>query len=413
MTGPIGPVVVVGASLAGLHAAEALLESPEVSSVTVVGAESAAPYDRPPLSKQLLLGQWEPAQCTLPTLDDPRLTWRTGVAATRLDLDGPRVTLADGLTLDASGGVVIATGGTPRTLPGSDLPGSHVLRTLADAVALRDDIARPGGLRVVVVGGGFIGAEVANACIEQGHEVTMLEVQSAPFERVLGRQVGAAVMAPLLARGVRLVTCAAATRLAGTDRVESVVLRDGSSVSADVVVLGLGIVPETSWLDGSGLVLDNGVECDATLAAGDRVVAAGDVARWPNGRFGELRRVEHWDNAVRQGRHAGQRLLAHHGCAEVRDFVTVPWVWSDLGEHKIQMVGSAVGFDEVVVAHGSTGDARFVALYRRGEELTAVFGMNQPKLVTRYRRRLTRPVAWSEVMAELADTAPAATVAVS
>jgi NADPH-dependent 2,4-dienoyl-CoA reductase/sulfur reductase-like enzyme len=300
---------------------------------------------------------------------------------------------------------VVASGAAPRTLAGGDLPGVHVLRGLDDAIGLRRDLERRPG-HVVVVGGGFIGAEVAAACIGRGLRVTVLEVQEHPFERVLGTEVGEAVMAGHRGRGVTVRTGAAVSALRGTGHVESVELATGEVLDAELVVLGLGVTPCTGWLAGSGLTVDDGVECDSTLLAGPRVVAAGDVARWPNHRLGEFRRVEHWDNAIRQGRHAAQRLLAEHGHGEVTDFTSVPWVWSDQYADKLQVVGSTLGFEEAVVVHGSPAEGRFLALYRRGNHLTAAVGFNNAKLVTRYRRMLARPVTWADA---LAAAEPAAT----
>jgi NADPH-dependent 2,4-dienoyl-CoA reductase/sulfur reductase-like enzyme len=401
MTVPPGPIAVVGGSLAGLNAAEALLEAAEVRSVTLFDAERRAPYDRPPLSKELLLGQWNPERCALPALSDARLTRRRGVRVTGLDPGRLALTFADGSAERFDGGVVIATGTVPRTLPGARIPGVHVLRTLDDALSLRADISSRHRGHVVIAGGGFIGTEVAAACSLRGHQVTILEAQPEPFERTLGAEVGAALVAPLLARGVRLVTRAAVASVSGTDRVKAVTLEDGTMIPAGIVVLGLGVEPATDWLAGAGIALDGGVHCDSTLSAGHRIVAAGDVARWPNRRFGEFRRIEHWDNAIRQGTHAGQRLLADHGLAPVRDFVSVPWVWSDLLDHKVQVVGSTAGFDEAVIAHGSLPAQEFVALYRRGDQLTAALAMNQPKLITRYRRLLAQPVSWETALSGL------------
>lgn len=401
MTMPPGPIAVVGASLAGLNASEALLESAEVGSVTLLDSELRAPYDRPPLSKELLLGKWEAERCTLPQLDDARLTRRGGVRVTGLNPGRLALTFADGSAETFGGGIVIATGTVPRTLPGARIPGVHVLRTLDDALSLRADITGRQSSHVVIAGGGFIGTEVAAACSLRGHQVTILEAQSEPFERVLGGMIGAALIAPLLARGVRLVLRAAVASVSGTDRVKAVTLEDGTMIPADIVVLGLGVEPATDWLAGAGITLDGGVHCDSTLSVGHRIVAAGDVARWPNRRFGEFRRIEHWDNAIRQGRHAGQRLLADHGLAPLRDFDTVPWVWSDLLDHKVQVVGSTVGFDEVLIAHGSLPDQEFVAFYRRGDRLTAALAMNHPKLITKYRRLLTSPVSWETALAGL------------
>jgi 3-phenylpropionate/trans-cinnamate dioxygenase ferredoxin reductase subunit len=395
-----GPVAVVGASLAGLNAAEALLEHPAVTGVTVFEAERGPSYDRPPLSKELLLGTWDAARCALPPLADPRLTRRGGVRVTGLDPAALVLSLADGRAERFPGGIVIATGTVPRVLPGSRLPGVHVLRTLDDALGLRADLAARPGARVVIAGGGFIGTEVAAACLLSGHRVTILEAQAVPFER-LGAEVGAALVAPLLARGAELVTQAAVVALSGTGRVKGVLLEDGSMIPAEVVVLGLGVEPATDWLAGSGLAVGGGVHCDTTLSVASRVTAAGDVACWPNRRFGEFRRIEHWDNAIRQGRHAGQRLLADHGLAPVRDFETVPWVWSDQLGHKIQLVGSTLGFDQVTVVHGSLAGPEFVALYRRGDQLTAALAVNAPKLLTRYRRLLSHPVTWASALAGL------------
>ncbi|MCW2540913.1 MAG: hypothetical protein JWN95_2638 [Frankiales bacterium] len=393
-------IAIIGASLAGQTALQTLLESDDVGPVTVFGAERHRPYDRPPLSKEFLRGAWDADRCALAAVFDPRVDWQTGVAVTGLDSHSLTVRLADGRTRDFAGGIVIATGARPRTIPGADLDGVHVLRTLDDAAALRTQL-QTDPVHVVVAGGGFIGAEVAAACIERGTRVTVLEAQEAPFGQVLGHEVGEAIMATHRAHGVEVRAGAAVSALHGTSRVESIEIADGTTLSTDLVVLGLGVIPATGWLAGSGLELDGGLECDSTLLAAPRIVAAGDVARWPNHRFGEFRRVEHWDNAIRQGRHAAQRLLAEHGRSAIEDFVTVPWVWSDQYDNKLQVVGSTFDFDEVMIAHGSTAEARFVALYRRGDYLTAAFGMNHVKIITRYRRLLSNPVTWAEAMTEI------------
>jgi NADPH-dependent 2,4-dienoyl-CoA reductase/sulfur reductase-like enzyme len=404
------PIAVVGASLAGLTAVQTLTTSADVGPITVFGSEPHLPYDRPPLSKEVLRGTWAPERCILPAVDDPRVRWRVGTTVLGLEgvgtPEGPRLRFEDDAVEDFPGGVVVATGAIPRSIVGGDLPGVHVLRGLDDAVGLRRDLdAAPD--HVVVVGGGFIGAEVAAACAERGLRVTVLEVQDVPFERVLGAEVGEAVMAGHRRRGVGVRTGVAVAALHGGDRVDSVELATGELVPADLVVLGLGVIPCTGWLAGSGLTVDDGVECDATLLAGPRVVAAGDVARWPNHRFGEFRRIEHWDNAIRHGRHAALRLLAEHGLGPVTEFTTVPWVWSDQYDDKLQVVGSTVGFDQAVLTHGSPADGRFLALYRRGDQLVAAVGFNHAKLVTRYRRLLSRPVAWADALATI-DPAVAA-----
>ncbi|WP_169816228.1 NAD(P)/FAD-dependent oxidoreductase [Nocardia miyunensis] len=398
----VGPIAVVGASLAGLTAVQTLVESDAVTHVTVFGSEPHLPYDRPPLSKEVLKGAWPAERCALELVDDDRVIWRVGTEAAGLDTTDPsvpRIRLRDGAVHDVPGGVVIATGASPRTLAGAELAGVHVLRSLDDAVGLRADLDRRPS-HVVIVGGGFIGAEVAAACVQRDLRVTLLEIQDAPFERVLGAEVGEAVIAEHRRRGVDVRTRTAVAALCGTDRVERVELADGTSLPADVVVLGLGVTPNVAWLEDSGITVGDGVECDATLLAAPRVVAAGDVARWPNPRFGEFRRIEHWDNAIRQGRHAALRLLAEHGHGTAEPYATVPWVWSDQYENKLQVVGSTLGFEEAVIAHGSADEQRFVALYRRGRHLVAAAGFNRAKLVTRYRRMLVEPVLWTDALAE-------------
>jgi NADPH-dependent 2,4-dienoyl-CoA reductase/sulfur reductase-like enzyme len=398
VTGAIGPVAVIGASLAGVNAVQALLESDAVTSVTVYSGEPLPSCDRPALSKELLTGVWEAGQCALALPDDPRVTWRE-TRIVGFDPASLTLTQTDETVRPYTGGVVLATGTRPRSFPGDHLAGVHVVRTLRDALALRADIDRPGRSRIVVVGGGFIGVETAAACLTRGHSVTVLETMNAPFERIVGADVGHAIVAPLTARGLVVRTGVGVSHVREQDgRADAVVTTDGEVIPADVVVLGVGVQPAVDWAEGSGLDVTRGVECDETLLVAPRIVAAGDIALWPNRRYGETRRVEHWDNAVRQGYHAGRRLLAEHGRAPVERFELVPWVWSDQLDNKIAIVGSTVGFDEFVVADGDLDSDRFLVLYRRGDELSAVLGMNRMKTLTRFRRELARPVGWDEAI---------------
>ena len=254
------------------------------------------------------------------------MDWERGCRATGLDLTDRRLALADGRTIPFDG-LVIATGAAPRHLPGSGgLAGVHVLRTLDDCVAIKADLdAAPG--RVVVVGAGFIGSEVAATCRQQGHEVTVVEALPVPMERILGTDLGSLTADLHRDHGVRVRLGVGVEALEGGDRVERVRLADGSVVDADVVVVGIGVAPSTGWLEGSGLALDNGVVCDETCLAAPGVVAAGDIARWPNARFGEVMRVEHWENALEQGAAAARRLLAGDGPGERLE--PVPWLWYD------------------------------------------------------------------------------------
>ena len=295
-----------------------------------------------------------------------------------LDLDARQVVLADGDRLGFDG-LVIATGATPRRLPGSDgLAGVHILRTLDDCLALRAELDA-GARRVVVVGAGFIGAEVAATCRTRGLDVTILEALPVPLGQALGEEMGAVLADLHRDHGVDVRLGTAVAGLDGGDdgRVERVRLADGSAIEADVVVVGIGVVPATGWLEGSGLTLDDGVVCDATTLAAPGVVAAGDVARWPNRRFGELMRVEHWDNAIAMGAHAARRLLAWldaevaGGLAPASPSRTTrcPGSGPTSTTARSSWPGRSSGADEVRVVDGSTEERRFVALYGRGDRL--------------------------------------------
>jgi len=405
-------VVVVGASLAGLRAAEELRARGFDGTITVVGDEPHAPYDRPPLSKQILAGKWPASRAELDVsaeggIDALALDWRLGERATGLDPGAREVALVGGERLGYDG-LVIATGAAPRELPGTeDLAGAHTLRTVDDCEAIRAALdAGPG--RVVVVGAGFIGAEVAATCRSRGHEVTVLEALPVPLGRALGDEMGAVMGELHRDHGVevRLGTGVAGFEAGAGGRVERVRLADGGALDADLVVVGIGVTPNTGWLEGSGVALDDGVVCNASTWVAPGIVAAGDVARWPSHRFGELMRVEHWDNAITMGEHAARRLLADlagtdpgpGGSHEPYD--PVPWFWSDQYDRKIQLAGRSSGADEVRVVDGDVADRRFVALYRRGERLAGVLAMNRPRPLMAYRALVERRATWDEAMAE-------------
>lgn len=375
-------IVVVGASLAGVHAARTLRTEGYAGPITIVGDEPHEPYDRPPLSKQVLAGTWDTDRIGLPAADDLELTWRLGRRATALDA-GRRVLTLDGGESLPFGGLVIATGATPRRLPGTEhLAGIHVLRTLDECVALRDAFdAAP--RRVVVIGAGFIGAEVAATARERGLEVTLVEPLPAPLERGLGAAMGMVLADIHVEHGVDLRLSTGVEGFEGDQRVEGVRLSDGTTIEADVVLVGIGVVPATEWLEGSGLTLDNGVVCDATCLAAPGITAAGDVARWESPRYGRLLRIEHWEHAIQQGEAAGRRLLHDTDTAEAFD--PVPWFWSDQYDRKIQLAGVSAPHDRVEVVIGSTDERRFVALYGHEGRVTAVLGMNRPRHVMQLR----------------------------
>ena len=391
-------VTIVGASLAGLRAAETLRRDGFDGPITLIGDEAHEPYDRPPLSKQVLAGDWEPDRIALTPSDklaDLDLDLRFGTAAVGFDLASRTLRLTggetEGETLEVDA-LLIATGARCRTL-GQPREGVHVLRSLDDCLALRADFdAAPD--RVVVVGAGFIGAEVAATARTRGLDVTVVEALSAPLIRVLGPEMGEVCAAVHRDHGVDLRTGVGVEGFDGAGRVERVRLTDGSAVDASVVVVGIGVVPNTEWLEGSGLALDDGVVCDAAGLAAPGVAAAGDVARWPNRRFGEAMRVEHWDNAAAQGAHSARALL---GAAE--PYEPVPWFWSDQYDRKIQLAGHVRPDDEVRVVAGSVAERRFAALYGRGGRLMGALGFNRPRHVMRYRAMIEQGAAFEEALA--------------
>ena len=402
-------VVVVGASLAGLSALETLRQKGYEGELVAVGAEPVLPYDRPPLSKQVLQGQWEPEKANLrdqEQYDALGVTWHLGRRATALDLSTRTVTLDDGEPLPYDG-LVIATGATPRWLPGSqELAGIHVLRTLEECLALRAELETAS--RLCVVGAGFIGAEVAASARVLGVDVTVLEALPAPLARAFPAELGAACARLHLDQGVDLRLGVTVAGFEGNGRVSGVRLGDpggsGGSpgktgvVEADVVVVGVGVVPETGWLESSGLTLDNGVVCDSTCAtSAPGVVAAGDIARWPNNLFGETMRVEHWSNAVEQGAAAAERLLAAPGQAV--DFAPVPYFWSDQYDTKIQFLGRCCPTDEVRVVDGALEERRFVALFGRDGRLIGALAFNRPRQLMAYRKLLTAKTSFEDALA--------------
>lgn len=358
-------IVVAGAGLAGLRAAETLRRRGFVGELIVVGDEPHRPYDRPPLSKQYLAGTWDMERVWLRMEDNLEMDLRLGTAAVGLDVEARQVTLAGGdeLTYD---GLVIATGASPRGLPGFE--GAVMLRTLDDAHRLQRHL-KPGG-RIAVIGAGFIGSEVAATARELGCDVTIYEVLPRPLARVFPEQIGNVIAALHRDHGVDL-------------RLETTV-SSADEIDADVVVVGIGVVPNTAWLEGSGLTIDNGVVCDATCVAvgsGGTVVAAGDIARWPNALFDDqLMRVEHWTNAAEQAEAAAGALLG-----DAQPFAPVPYFWSDQYDVKMQFVGTSAASDDFEVFEGSLEDRKFVAGFGRNGRLVGALGFSMPRQVMKYR----------------------------
>lgn len=382
-------IVVVGASLAGLRAVETLRREGFAGRLTLVGAEPHLPYDRPPLSKEMLAGDWEHEQVVLRKVpyEELDLELRLGVAATGLDVGTRTVTLASGTELNFDG-LVIATGSTPRRLPAQPhLDGVFTLRTIDDCHAIRDRL--DAGARVCVIGAGFIGAEVAATCRKRGLEVTVLEALPQPMVRGVGMVLGEVLARLHRNHGVDLRCGVTLESIEGTDRVEHVRLADGEIIECDVLLVAVGVSPETGWLEGSGLVLDDGVLCDSTLQCAPGIVAAGDVARWPNPAFdGEVMRVEHWTNAAEQGVYVGRRLLAGDGDDAPEPFAPIPFVWSDQYDVKIQVAGRFSGQDRMEVVSGSLDDNRFVTIFERAGRISGVLGFSEPRRVMQYRRMI-------------------------
>ncbi|MGH4030439.1 NAD(P)/FAD-dependent oxidoreductase [Actinomycetota bacterium Odt1-20B] len=424
-------VTVVGASLAGLYTARELRAQGFDGRLVVVGAEPHQPYDRPPLSKGFLMAgsgaaagegvaagaegdessaggpQLAPAELALTDSEETAeidARWLLGTRATGLDLRARSVLLDDGRALE-SDAVVIATGAHARRLPGPahDLAGVHTLRTLDDARALRADLLR-GPCRVVVIGGGFIGAETASSCVRLGHDVTVVEAAPLPLVPQLGAEL-AAVCAGLHRRGgARLLTGVGVAALRGSamrhgegaHAVRQVELTDGRTLPADVVVIGIGARPNTAWLRGTSLALGDGVVCDAgCLTEVPQVAAVGDVAR-----VGGVR-AEHWTSATEQPRVAVRNLLAGH---TVETASRPPYFWSDQYGSRIQFAGRRDDGATVRVMEGQSdggglpvlgeeGDEGFLVSYERGGAVTGVLAVDRPRGFARARRALGRPTA--------------------
>ncbi len=402
-------IVVVGASLAGLRACESLRTAGYTGTITLIGAERHEPYDRPPLSKALLKGEWEPERIRLrkpAELAGLDLDMRLGVVATGLDTADRAVTVDSGETL-AGDGVIIATGSAPRRLPNQpDFDGVTVLRTLDDSLDLRRRLAD--APRVAVIGAGFIGLEVAATASRSGCTVTVLEGAPAPLMRGLGALMGEVVTRVHARHGVD-VRCG--VQVAGIEgaggRATGIRLGDGELVPAEVVVMGIGVAPVTQWLDDSGLELRDGVVCTEALRAAPGIYAAGDCARWVNGLFGETgeeMRVEHWTNAAEQGAAAATNLLAELAGAAPTPYAPVPFFWSDQFDSRIQFLGRAHGDDDDVQLVAGEPDGSFVALYGHAGRLRGVLGVNMPRMVMPYRKLLAERAPWELALRHASET---------
>jgi len=378
-------ILIVGGGAAGLAAVETLRSEGYAGALTMVCDEPELPYDRPPLSKQVLTGAWDLERTRFreaahyADLGVRLVRGRAGA----LDAEGRTVYLSDGYPLRFDG-LIIATGVRPRRLPGGhDLAGVHVLRDHPDVAGLRAAFA--GTPRVVIVGGGFLGMEVAAAARGLGLDATVIEPLAQPMIRQVGPVIGVEVARLHREHGVDLRTGIGVTRLEGDGGVVSgVALTDGSVVPADCVLVSIGAVPATDWLRTSGLAIGDGVECDEFCRAAPGIYAAGDVASWVNPRYQRRMRIEHRMNATEQGTAAAVNLLK----GDVQPFAPLPYFWSDQYDVKLQVHGQLSDGAEIAIEDGSPADGKFVALFRQDGAPVAVLGWNSPARLIRYRKLL-------------------------
>jgi 3-phenylpropionate/trans-cinnamate dioxygenase ferredoxin reductase component len=394
---PDSHVVIAGAGLGGLRAAEQLRAAGHAGPVTVIGAEPHLPYSRPPLSKELLA--WA-GELSLEKAHEnvafrrrksvADVAFRLGQPVTAADLTAGTLTLADGTGL-AFDGLVVATGLRPRRLrlPGPDgqpapIPGARVLRSLDDSLGLRASLLP--GTRVAIIGGGFIGCEVAGTALRLGCAVTVIEADRAPMLRVLGEELAGAIQRSHANAGIRFATGQTVAGVTGT----GLLLGDGTEAPAEVIVEATGSLVNVEWLAGNGLDLSDGVLCDNALAVAgaQRVVAVGDVARFPNPLFDAVpRRVEHWSMPTDTARRAAATLRAAlaRSPVDTAPFTPLPAFWSDQLDLRLQSYGSPVLADEARVTEGDLGDLAggLITRYHRGGRHVGTVAVNIP--VTRHR----------------------------
>ncbi len=406
-----GGVIIVGGSLAASRCALTLRRLGYERSVTMVGAEPHLPYDRPPLSKEVLATDSSSTWLDEPdAYADANIDVRVGVRATALDVDAKTLTVEtstddpverDGVL--AYDQLVIATGAAARQLPAASFadasdgasaaatssPRVLTLRTIDDALAIREHLAP--GARVVVIGAGFIGSEVAGSAKARGCDVTVLEVADAPLVRGLGPVVGAAVGELHRRNDVDLRLGVSARELSSTEHGVHLTLTDGSTLDADVVVVGIGVTPNVGWLDGAGVEIADGVVCDAQLrTSAPDVFAIGDVACAPNLWVGpEPHRVEHWTAAVEHAMAVAHNIVNPDA---PRSYSSVPFVWSDQYDARIQVAGTTGGELEVRPLIGDLSrhplDDTFVAAYVEHDQVAGVAALNAVRGFVAFRRLL-------------------------
>ena len=384
-------IVIVGGGLAAARTAEQLRRAEYRGLITIVSDEEHLPYDRPPLSKDVLRGEVDdvllkPAEF----YEENDIALRLGSAATTVDTGAQTVTLANGEVLSYDE-LVIATGLVPKRIPSlPDLEGVRVLRTLDESLAMREHAGSVS--RAVVIGAGFIGCEVAASLRKLGVAVTIVEPQPAPLASVLGSQIGDLVARLHRAEGVDVRVGVGVAGVSGSGHVEKVQLADGTELDADLVVIGIGSRPNTDWLSGSGIDVDNGVVCDVHgRTSAKNVWAIGDVASWQD-VSGHQVRVEHWSNVAEQARVIVPALLG----GDPPDTVVVPYFWSDQYDVKIQCLGEPDADD---VVHVVEDDGRkFLAYYERDGVVVGVVGGGMPGKVMKARSKIAAGAPISDVL---------------
>ena len=387
-----GGIVIVGGGLSASRTAEQLRRAEYAGPITLVSDEDHLPYDRPPLSKEVLRAETDdvvlkPAEFYA----ENDITLRLGSGATALDTTAQTVTLASGEVI-AYDELVIATGLVPKRIPSfPDLEGVRVLRTLDESLALRKHAGS--ARRAVVIGAGFIGCEVAASLRKLGVDVVLVEPQPTPLASVLGEQIGALVARLHRDEGVDVRCGVGVAEVKGTDRVEKVVLSDGTELDADIVVVGVGSRPSTDWLADSGVEVDNGVICDvAGRTSAPKVWAIGDVASWKD-VSGHQVRVEHWSNVAEQARVIVPAMLG----TDAPSAVVVPYFWSDQYDVKIQCLGEPEADD---VVHVVSDDGRkFLAYYERDGAVVGVVGGGMPGKVMKARGKIASGAPIADVLA--------------
>ena len=356
----IASYVIVGAGIAGNAAAETLRKQGFEGEVHLVGSEPHRPYDRPPLSKEFLSGSKEQDKLFFKPEDfyaEHSIQLHLGTEATALDPISKTLTLADGASLRFDK-LLLATGSRVRTLPipGSELEGIHYLRTIDDSQAIAQSMNSAS--RVVIVGAGFIGSEVAAVCKTAGLEVTVLEIQPQPMAHILGEEMGAIYANLHTSRGIDLRLQEGISGIRGSSRAEQVITDQGNAIDCDFVVIGVGIAPDTALAESAGLEADRGILIDENCQTSHPdIYAAGDVANWFHPDLGHRLRVEHWDNALNQGAAAAKSML---GAAE--PYSPTLYFWSDQYDLNIQYLGHATEWDEIAV-RGNPDEEKFTTFY--------------------------------------------------